>query len=160
MLNSYSFLLKKRAFLRIFAHFLLIFRHFSTFLSFLSCPRSLSWHTDTHFWPKNQRPYGNESKKPEKFPIFPNFQKIQLSILGRCGCLFLRFAQASYEHFAYVQFRGFGRGMSLNIQPNSPLRSATRPAMIASLFGSCPSGHGFATRFLQTLFRSNALALH
>jgi len=36
----------------------------------------------------------------------------------------------------------------------------TRPAMTASLFGSCPSGHGFATRFLQTLPHNNALALH
>jgi hypothetical protein len=34
-----------------------------------------------------------------------------------------------------------------------------RPAGQASLFGSCSSGRGFAPRFLQTLPRSNALAL-
>jgi hypothetical protein len=67
---------------------------------------------------------GMNRKKPEKSPIFPNFQKIQLSILGRCGCLFLRLAQALDEHFANVQFRGFGRGMSLDIQPNFSLRRA------------------------------------
>ncbi|MHC4192009.1 MAG: hypothetical protein ACYSUB_20425, partial [Planctomycetota bacterium] len=72
--------------------------------------------------------------------------------------------------FADAKFRGgFGAPLlrsslqtsgAIEVQPNFPLRSVTRPAMIASLFGSCPSGHGFATRFLQTLFRSYALALH
>ena len=36
----------------------------------------------------------------------------------------------------------------------------TRPARHRLIFGSCPSARGFATRFLPTLGRPHAVALH
>ena len=130
MLISYSFLLKKRAFLWIFAHFCFISCHFLTYFPCLYCLSYAYWHASPHYWLINQDPHGNEPKKP-RFPLNrDNFS---------CGFLwiFQVFATpAVVEHKLYVRtvkhIYAFGKWWRTSCRWTLRLRQANRkenPAM-------------------------------